>query len=147
MRHRLRIAAGGDCDLFSDRALREVRRRARGIPRLVNVLCDRALLAGYAAGEKRIDRALVDSAAREILAARARRRPWRNALRRAFRAAAILLAVGLGALTWQQLGRREAPREPAPLPPVATPAPPPVEATPATDPVLDPPDAVREEAG
>ena len=50
VRHRLRIAAESDPDIFSSRALSEVHRRARGIPRLVNLLCDRALLAGYAAG-------------------------------------------------------------------------------------------------
>jgi hypothetical protein len=41
----------------------------------------------------------INRAAREILSARSRRRPWRSVLRRAF-PAAILLAVGVGALSW-----------------------------------------------
>jgi len=72
--HRLRIAAGGDRDLFTPAALRELRRRARGVPRLVNLLADRALLAGYADGSQRVERVHVGRAAREILRARQRRR-------------------------------------------------------------------------
>ena len=72
--HRLRIAAGGDMDLFSPAALRELRRRSRGVPRLVNLLADRALLAGYADGSQRVERVHVGRAAREILRARQRRR-------------------------------------------------------------------------
>ncbi len=74
VRHRLRIAAGGDADLFTPAALRELRRRSRGVPRLVNLLADRALLAGYADGSQRVERAHVGRAAREILRARQRRR-------------------------------------------------------------------------
>lgn len=74
VRHRLRVAAGADSDLFSPAALRELRRRSRGVPRLVNLLADRALLAGYADGSARVERAHVGRAAREILRARDRRR-------------------------------------------------------------------------
>jgi general secretion pathway protein A len=84
VRHRLRVAAGADSDLFSPAALRELRRRSRGVPRLVNLLADRALLAGYADGSVRVERAHVGRAAREILRARDRRRAldgprWRRA--------------------------------------------------------------------
>jgi len=79
VRHRLRVAAESQRDLFSDRALREVHRRSGGVPRLVNLLCDRALLAGYAAGASEIGAELVSEAAREILGARRRPllRRWR----------------------------------------------------------------------
>jgi general secretion pathway protein A len=113
VRHRLRIAADGHCNLFSERALREVHRRSRGIPRLVNLLCDRALLAGYAAGEREIGADLVGQAAREILAARRRSRPGRVLLRRAFGAAVLVAA--LGAIAWLQLGQRAAPTPPSPV--------------------------------
>jgi general secretion pathway protein A len=102
VRHRLRVAAQSDPDIFSSRALSEVHRRARGIPRLVNLLCDRALLAGYAAGERRVGPDLVGVAAREILGARRRllrRRPW---LRRTYVAGAALVLLASGALAWQQ---------------------------------------------
>ena len=74
VRHRLRVAAGCESDLFSPAALRELRRRSRGVPRLVNLLADRALLAGYADGSARVERVHVGRAAREILRARSRRR-------------------------------------------------------------------------
>jgi general secretion pathway protein A len=104
VRHRLRIAAGGECDLFSDRALREVRRRSRGIPRLVNLLADRALLAGYATGAKQVGPDLVNQAAREILKARGRRGSRKRFFRGAFTAAVLVTAIAAGAVAWRQLG-------------------------------------------
>jgi general secretion pathway protein A len=46
VRHRLRIA-GTQKGIFSDRALKEVYRFSQGYPRLINIVCDRALLSGY----------------------------------------------------------------------------------------------------
>jgi general secretion pathway protein A len=46
IKHRLRVA-GAQRGLFSDRALKEVYRFSKGYPRLINILCDRALLSGY----------------------------------------------------------------------------------------------------
>lgn len=66
VRHRLAVAAGEPKDLFSETALREIHRRTGGVPRLVNQLCDRALLAGYAARAARIGPRIVRAAAREI---------------------------------------------------------------------------------
>jgi general secretion pathway protein A len=99
VRHRLKVAAGRECNLFTDKALREVQRRAGGIPRLINVLCDRAMLVGYTAGAPTMEPSAINRAAREILSVRSRRRPWRSVLRRAF-PAAILLGIGVSALSW-----------------------------------------------
>jgi general secretion pathway protein A len=104
VRHRLRIAAGGECDLFNERALREIRRRSRGIPRLVNLLADRALLAGYAAGTKTIGADLVNRAAREILKARGRRSSRKRFFRLALTAAVLIGVTAVGAVVWRQLG-------------------------------------------
>ena len=100
VRHRLRIAHGCERELFSERALREVHRRTRGVPRLVNLLCDRSLLAGYATNALTIESATVSQAAREILGAHRRAR-WRRVFLRSGAAAAVLIAV-LGAMAWQQ---------------------------------------------
>ncbi|MEZ4332394.1 MAG: AAA family ATPase [Myxococcota bacterium] len=66
VRHRIAVAARQPKEIFTESALREVHRRTGGIPRLVNQLCDRALLAGYAARAAQIGPALIRTAAREI---------------------------------------------------------------------------------
>ncbi len=81
--HRLKVA-GGSRELFTDLALREIHRRARGIPRVINLLCDRALLAGYASQAQSIGLGLVSEIEREVGApSRAARaaRGWRERLR------------------------------------------------------------------
>jgi general secretion pathway protein A len=67
MRHRLEVAGlKGDRRLFDSSAVKQIHTLTRGIPRLINVLCDRALLGAY--GQKRgsVNRALVRSAATEV---------------------------------------------------------------------------------
>jgi len=60
MRHRL-SHAGGPTDIFSPEACRLVHGKTGGIPRLINLLCDTALVYGYAEGVRKIDVALVQS--------------------------------------------------------------------------------------
>ena len=55
--HRLKAAAGAGCVVrFSPEALELVYQSTLGVPRMINVLCDNALLAGYARGEQSIGR-------------------------------------------------------------------------------------------
>lgn len=68
--HRLQVAAGTSRDVFSQSALQLVHRYTKGTPRLINVLCDRALLLGYAEGEQRVPARTVTEAARDIPDAR-----------------------------------------------------------------------------
>jgi general secretion pathway protein A len=65
VRHRLRVAGGSET-LFTPAAMRRVHRLSGGVPRLINVICDRALLGGYAHDQQRIDAAMVKRAAREV---------------------------------------------------------------------------------
>ncbi|HEY1266882.1 MAG TPA: AAA family ATPase, partial [Candidatus Binatia bacterium] len=58
--HRLRIAGGRRIDIFSDAALQRITRYAGGIPRLVNIVCDHALLFGYAEQKRRVDQDTID---------------------------------------------------------------------------------------
>ncbi|HXH03515.1 MAG TPA: AAA family ATPase [Candidatus Competibacteraceae bacterium] len=76
--HRLSVA-GAHHPIFSRAALRAVYRLSHGVPRLINVICDRALLAAYAGGHQRVDGWLLRRAAREALrgpGAARRRWPW-----------------------------------------------------------------------
>jgi len=52
---RLRIA-GAKSPLFTEDALEEIHLRSKGIPRLINILCDNALLNGYALDRKIVDK-------------------------------------------------------------------------------------------
>jgi general secretion pathway protein A len=64
--HRLQVA-GGASDLFAEAALRRVHHHARGIPRQINIICDRALLGAYARGLRTVTPEVVDQAAAEAL--------------------------------------------------------------------------------
>ena len=64
IRHRLTVA-GGDPELFDNAASEAVFRNSRGVPRLINLLCDTILVFGYAEQAKRITVGLVEEVARE----------------------------------------------------------------------------------
>jgi general secretion pathway protein A len=63
--HRLRVA-GALGEVFESTAKREVYRLTQGVPRLINVICDRALLGAYSKETRRVNRRLVRRAAAEI---------------------------------------------------------------------------------
>ena len=123
--HRMEVA-GQRQSIFTRQAVRAAHRLSRGIPRLLNTICDRALLGAYATGQTRVKEAIVRRAAREVLGARRNRR-WVAAT-----AAAVLLVVvgstialmatgGLRSLGAWALSRGERPG-----PPLETPLPAPM---------------------
>ena len=64
--HRLRVAGYRGNGLFIKAAVQALYRASGGIPRLVNAVCDKALLAGYVQQRKRIDFRMVGQAVREL---------------------------------------------------------------------------------
>lgn len=66
IQHRLAVA-GVRRPLFPEAVLRRLYRRTGGIPRLVNTVCDRALLGAYVRGLDRVDGATLERAAREVM--------------------------------------------------------------------------------
>ncbi len=66
IRHRLAVAGLARGKLFDSQAVERVHQLSRGIPRRINLLCDRALLGAYAEGKSRVDREIVDKAASEV---------------------------------------------------------------------------------
>ena len=64
--HRLTIAGGSASVAFAPKALADVHRLSGGIPRLINLICDRALLAGYSVRTNRITPELVIHAAKSL---------------------------------------------------------------------------------
>jgi len=65
VRHRLRVA-GAAGEIFTPGALAEVHRLSTGIPRVINVTCDRALLGAYTQDTRKVTAALVRLAASEV---------------------------------------------------------------------------------
>jgi general secretion pathway protein A len=63
--HRLRVA-GGDREIFKPQALHEIYAFSQGYPRLINIICDHALLTGYSGGKKAIDADVIKECEKEL---------------------------------------------------------------------------------
>ena len=63
IRHRLKVAGARNLDLFDQAAIFAIVENARGIPRLINMLCDAALVYGYADDAPVISRDLIEAVA------------------------------------------------------------------------------------
>jgi general secretion pathway protein A len=63
---RVQIAGGSSAHLFTRESLRAIFEGSRGIPRLINVICDNVLLAGFAANRKPITHEIVEETCRDF---------------------------------------------------------------------------------
>jgi len=75
VRYRLRVA-GATQEIFTPRALRELHRLAGGLPRLVNVIADRAMLGTYAKDCHEVTPILVRAAAAEVAGVEQKSEKW-----------------------------------------------------------------------
>lgn len=66
IRHRLEVA-GASGPIFTPAAIRRIHKLASGIPRLINILCDRALTGAYAQESRQVDSRLARRAGQEVL--------------------------------------------------------------------------------
>ena len=66
IRHRLSVAGMTLTILFDRKALQRIHEIARGVPRRINLLCDRSMLGAYAHGKHQIDTEIVEKSAREV---------------------------------------------------------------------------------
>lgn len=64
--HRLGVAGAHKNNFFNEGAIAEIFKFSRGVPRLINIICDKALLSGYVAEKKSIDGHMIKKCAREI---------------------------------------------------------------------------------
>lgn len=126
--HRLKVA-GALGEVFDAGAKREVYRLSQGVPRLINVICDRALLGAYSMGSRRVSRRLVRRAAAEVKGEtdRSPQSRWISAL--VGIAATIVIAAIVSSALQNRVTSSEAPT-PAPAEPIAAEV---VEAKPAID--------------
>ncbi|NTV13229.1 MAG: AAA family ATPase [Desulfobulbaceae bacterium] len=113
--HRLGVA-GYRKKLFGEQVVGLIYRLTGGVPRLINVLCDRALLGTYVQGQEKVTALTVKNAAREVLGNEALHGPLSPQRR-------TMLALTLGVITgivltlaWQSLTASR----PIPAPPSST---------------------------
>ena len=106
IRHRLAVAGLNGPIPFTADSLSRIHRICRGVPRRINLLCDRALLGAYASNQPVVDRKVIDKAADEVFdddaeaaVASASARP-RRALWLALAAGLALGLTAFGAATW-----------------------------------------------
>jgi len=95
--HRL-IISNGYPDIFKESAIRKIYKLSSGIPRVINILCDRALLGAYSSNTYFITPAIVSDAACETLAFADDKFPYQTALLGLLLLACI--ATGLYFLTY-----------------------------------------------
>ena len=102
IRHRLAVAGLTGALPFRRDAMARIHQLARGVPRRINLLCDRALLGAYALGRNRVDRDMVDKAAGEVFdTMQPPGRPLSNTGRAVLVGGGLLGGAGLiGALVW-----------------------------------------------
>jgi general secretion pathway protein A len=99
IRHRLRVA-GASGEIFTAAALGEVHRVSSGVPRVINVVCDRALLGAYTGDTKKVTPALVRRAAGEVYGRRFVP-TWLGWLAAAVAVAGVCITLFLTASLWR----------------------------------------------
>jgi len=128
--HRLTVAGGSGAVRFSRKAVEKIHRLSGGIPRLINLICDRALLAGFAERANRISADMVMDAAdsldvqQPVAAVKRARWNWLASRAQVFAGAAVVLlacamAVGVSAFMYERFATQVARAEavhPAPNP-------------------------------
>jgi general secretion pathway protein A len=136
VRHRLRVA-GATEDIFTPAALAELHRLSQGIPRVINVACDRALLGAYTQEVKKINAGLVRRAAGEVYGRRFLP-TWLGWVVGSFGLVALAGTLFLGWQFWLQsspiFSAARAPKSAAAAHPATTPA-----TAPAAQPVVPAP--------
>ena len=94
IRHRLDVAGHTGPLPFDRPSLGRIHRRARGVPRRINLLCGRALLGAWANGLHRVDRKMVDKAAAEVFGLDAGSAPNAGARPAAYALGGLTLLAG-----------------------------------------------------
>ncbi len=130
IRHRLVIAGRTGGNPFDSDARQRIHKLSRGVPRRINLLCDRAMLGAYARGTQRVSAAMINEAADEVFGRSAPRlSDWRQLFNQYapwswVASGALASAVLLGLVMWALPARKPGPAVVAakitPAPPTAT---------------------------
>ncbi|MGY0195293.1 ExeA family protein [Leptothrix sp. BB-4] len=104
--HRMRVAGLGAASPFTARQLVQIHKLTGGVPRRINLLCDRSLLGAYSRGQAQVDGTVVRSAAQEVFDQRRlrlalERRDVRRQLLWGVGIAVVAVGVGFSLSAWQ----------------------------------------------
>jgi general secretion pathway protein A len=98
--HRLAIARGTSSVVFDRSAVDRIHAISRGVPRIINLVCDRALMLGARAGSTTITAQVVGEAAEALALKRQRPRPdWRRISRWGVISGGIILLAAVALLS------------------------------------------------
>ena len=101
IRHRLEVAGlRGGVSLFDSAAVKQIHSLTRGIPRLINVLCDRVLLGAYGQQRGRVNKKLIAEAAAEVFGDQASASSAKNAIGKSVLLLLMIAAASAGAGYW-----------------------------------------------
>ncbi|MET0322106.1 MAG: AAA family ATPase, partial [Duganella sp.] len=117
--HRLAVAGAAAIAPFPRRLMGLVHRLTKGVPRRINLLCDRALLGAYVENQPQVSRTILRQAAAEVFAGADAGTAGLEAgpgARWPLVVAGVAGGVVLGALLWQFAGRDRGDAAPAPQP-------------------------------
>jgi general secretion pathway protein A len=162
IQHRLEVSGLRGPSPFGADVVRRVHELSRGVPRRINLLCDRAMLGAYSGGRHQVDRGIVDKAAQEVFGdgvespSSTQPRGWVSRWRWAFTlglgAVAGALMASLLYLGWPArpdpvtlapaADQSDAPSASAPVADPAPPPPEPVDTLPPPEPGLPPAQAL-----
>ncbi|AXS80817.1 ExeA family protein [Dechloromonas sp. HYN0024] len=121
--HRLRVSGAAQV-IFPDALCKKLHQATGGVPRLINLVCDRALLGTYVQARQQVNAATLRQAIREVIAAhQPSRHPWRTIV-------ATVLVIGLAGIAATTPPVNEAISAwlaPPPIPEPVAPPPPPAE--------------------
>jgi general secretion pathway protein A len=107
--HRLAVAGLKGALPFDAHALHRIHQFTRGVPRRINLLCDRALLGAYATGKAKVDRLIVDKAAVEVFGDAGEASPRSLSARWWPLALGVGVLAGAAAMAAAQWGARDKP--------------------------------------
>lgn len=136
--HRLQVAGmNPDREIFPPAVVKGIYQATRGIPRVINVLCDRILLGTYGRNQSRADRAMLHLAVKEVLGEQdtgGGSWGWAAAI-----GGGLALVVGMVTLGWMLLGpTTSGDQAPGPVAPADAVAPAPVPMEEASPPAIAP---------
>lgn len=98
--HRLAVAGSTAQQLFAASLMTQIHRLSHGVPRRINLLCDRALLGAYVENQRQVTRKILRRAAQEVFAEEGSKSPAQSWRWPQVAAGVLAGAVVTAALAW-----------------------------------------------